>query len=392
MADPTAHPPYDLERWRRRIPLLESVIPMNNCSQAPQSDVTRAAAHAFLAMWDRRGMDWEAWLGEVGRAREQFARLINAPAHAVAVCGSVSQAASSVASALDFTGARPTVVVTDAEFPTIGHVWLAQERAGAVVRWLPVLDAIDSLERYAEAVDAHTLLVSACHGGYQTGLKQDIAGIARIAHDRGALVFVDAYQTLGTEPVDVEAMDADFLASGTLKFLMGTAGIAFLYVRPSVLERLHPRVTGWFGRHDPFAFDARLLDWAPGAARMETGTPPILDAYIARAGMALIAEVGPERIGQWTRVLSRRLIDGGLARGLELVSPRDPERKTPTTAFVCPGDAHAIEARMRTQGVLPSARGRMIRLAPHFYSSLADVDRALDVLATEIARDAGRRA
>jgi selenocysteine lyase/cysteine desulfurase len=212
------------------------------------------------------------------------------------------------------------------------------------------------------------------------GFVQDTARIAARARQAGALSFVDAYQTLGTYPLDVRALGVDFLASGNLKFLMGVPGIAFLYVRPEIVDAMRPSVTGWFGRANPFAFDAKALDWAPTASRFDSGTPPVINAYIARAGMEIINTVGAAHIRAWHETLGRRLLDGGRARGLTLHGGNDMRRKTATTAFVV-GNSHAVEEAMRARHIIPSARGDVIRLAPHFYSTLEDVDSALDVLA-----------
>ncbi len=382
----TPSPAYDLDALRSEIPLLERFVPMNNCSQAPQTTATRRAAEAYLDSWDRDGMDWERWLVEVEAARAEFARLIGAEPEEVAVGTSVSQLTAAVASALDFRAGRRKVLVTEAEFPTVAHVWLAHRRHGAEVVWVPVRNGVIDPEEYRRRIDEDTLLVSACHAYYLTGFKQDLALLARTAHEAGALLYVDAYQSLGTGPVDVKAAGVDLLAAGTLKFLMGMPGIAFLYVSPRVADRLEPTLTGWFARADPFAFDPKRLDWAPGGRRFDTGTPPILEAYVARAGMALLNDLGMEAVGAWTRELSRALVAGGLERGLELVGPRDPDRKAPTTAFRCPGDAHEVEARLRERGILASARGPVIRLAPHVYNTLEEVEAALDALAEILAR------
>jgi selenocysteine lyase/cysteine desulfurase len=375
-------PPYDIAAWRARIPILEHAIPMNNCSQAPQSDATQAAVDAYLRSWAREGMDWDAWMAEVERARQSFARLINADMDEVAVTSSVSQAASALASALSFDGNRRRVLASAAEFPTVGHVWLAQAPRGAEVGWVPLSDrgTIDTSD-YATRIDERTRVVSACHAYFVNGFKHDVAAIARLAHARGSLLFVDAYQTLGTEPIDVKALDVDALAGGTLKYLMASAGIAFLYVRRALAEQLRPTVTGWFGRAHPFAFDATALDWAPGGRRFDSGTPPIVNAYIARAGLEIIHQVGPANIAAWTRVLSDRLVSGGKARGLTLYGTPNAQFKSPTTAFWVGTDSDTVERRMRARGVIPSARGSVIRLAPHFYSTIQDVDHALDTLA-----------
>ena len=379
----TLRPGYDIDAWRRRIPLLASCIPMNNCSQAPQTDATRAAAERYLDSWNTSGMDWDAWMAEVALAKNAFAKLIGAAPSDVAVFGSVSAAASAVASALDLDGERRRIVVSGMEFPGVAHVWLAQSRRGAQLCRIPVHDDRIEPNDYDSVIDERTALVSACHGWYVNGFVQDVASIAARARAVGAMSFVDAYQTLGAVPVNVHDLGVDFLATGTLKYLMGVSGIAFLYVRPEIVESLHPTATGWFGRVDPFAFDAQTLDWSPNASRFDAGTPPVPNAYIGRAGMEIIDEVNPASIRVWHQVLARRLIDGGRARGLVLHGTDDVAHKTATTAFVV-SDSHAVETAMRARGVLPSARGNVIRLAPHFYNTLDDVDRALDTLADVI--------
>jgi len=373
-------PQFDIDAWRSRIPLLQTCVPMNNCSQAPQTLVTRAAAERYLDNWNTVGMDWDAWMNEVGLAKIEFAKLINASPDEIAVFGSVSEATSAVASALDFSKQRNTVVVTEAEFPTIGHVWLAQQPRGAEVSWVPVHDGQVRLESYDPLIDDRTAIVSACHGYYLDGFVQDVRALAERVHAKGALLYVDGYQTLGTMPVDVRAMGMDFLAAGNLKFLMGVPGIAFLYVRRELIGTLIPSVTGWFGRANPFAFQVRQLDWSPTASRFDAGTPPIINAFIARSGMGIINEIGPANVRAWLEVLGQRLLDGGRARGLTILGPTEMTRKTSTTAFVV-NDSHAVETAMRERGILPSARGPVIRLAPHFYNTIEDVDTALDTLA-----------
>src|SRR5688500_10264251 len=230
-------------------------------------------------------MDWDAWMEEVRLAKVAFAALINATPDEIAVFSSVSQATSAVASALDFTSGKRRVVVSEMEFPTTGHVWLAQQRRGAQVSWVATHDGMIESSAYDRVIDEDTALVASCHGYYLNGFTQDIRQIAARAQHVGALVFADAYQTAGVWPIDVKALGVDFLASGNLKYLMGVPGIAFLYVRPGLVESLRPTVTGWFGRANPFAFDAKQLDWSAGASRFDSGTPPIVNAYIARAGM-----------------------------------------------------------------------------------------------------------
>ena len=376
-------PAYDIARWRLRIPLLATHVPMNNCSQAPQTLDTREAAHRYLDSWNSAGMDWDSWMHEVTLAKQAFARLINADADEIAIVSSVSEAVSAIASALDFSGARRTVVLTEAEFPTVGHVWLAQQRRGATMRWVPVHDGAVDPAAYDGAMDDRTCIVSACHGYYLTGATQDLALLSHVTRAHGALLFVDAYQTLGAVPVDVKATEIDFLASGNLKYLMGVPGIAFLYVRRALIERLEPTITGWFGRANPFAFSVKALDWSPTASRFDTGTPPVMNAYIARAGMDVINSIGVEHIRDWHTILGQHLLDGGRARGLRVLGRDTMRDKTANTAFIV-DDAHRIEVAMHARGVVAAARGPVIRLAPHFYTTLDDCDVALDVLAATV--------
>ncbi|NNM31462.1 MAG: aminotransferase class V-fold PLP-dependent enzyme [Gemmatimonadetes bacterium] len=380
-------PAYDLESVRSEIPLLRTHVPLNNCSQAPQSLRTRRAADAYLASWNESGMDWDLWMGEVEAARAEFAAFIGAEASDVGVATSVSQATSSIASGLTYSNGRRRIVASGAEFPTVGHVWLAQERFGADVRWVPVRRGRVDIADYEAAIDEDTLIVSACRGYYQTGFKQDIEEIARIAHGKGSLLFVDAYQTLGSEPFDAPASGADFVAAGNLKFLMGIPGIAFVWVRPGLADGLRPAVTGWFGRADPFSFDATRLDWGEGARRLDLGTPPVLEAYVARAGMRWLREIGLEEIGAWTAHLGARCVEGAQARGLTVVGPTEPDRKAPTTAILCER-SHEVEAALRARNIIVSARGPVIRLAPHFYNTVEDVDDGLDAVARAMGTSA----
>jgi selenocysteine lyase/cysteine desulfurase len=384
MHSPTS-PDYDLAAWRKRIPIIESgaMVPMNSCSQSPQTDVTRAAAERYLESWNRDGMDWEGWMTEVALAKREFAALINAAPEDIAVFSSVSEATSAVASALDFAGAQNKIVVSEAEFPTVGHVWLAQRPRGARIEWAQVSDGTIDPVAYVDRIDDRTAVVSACHAYYMNGYMQDIGAIAARAHSHGALLFADAYQTLGAIPVDVQALGVDFLASGNLKFLMGIPGIAFLYVKRDVVQRLHPTVTGWFGRADPFAFDVKQLDWSATASRFDSGTPPVMNAYVARAGMEILNGIGVAKIRAWHEVLARRLIEGGLERGLTPHGSTDVTSKTVSTAFIV-NDSQGVEQKMRAHGIIASARGAVIRLAPHFYSTLEDCDRSLDALAESV--------
>lgn len=371
-------PPYDIDEWRKKFPLLKNCIHVANCSQSPQSDYTRQAAEAYLESWNRSGMDWERWMDEVALAKAEFAKIVNADVSEIAIGTSVSEITSVLASALSFQEKRKKVVVTEAEFPTVGHVWLAQQKYGAEIDFIPVRKGEIAADEYDQHVDELTLIASICDVYYYNGFKQKLREIIPRIHAKGSLVYVDAYQGVGTHPMDVKALNVDFLASGNLKYLLGIPGIAFLYVKKELVEILHPAFTGWFGQENPFAFDIHRLDYAADARRFDNGTPPVMAAYVARAGMRMVNEVGVENIHAWTDRLSQHCIDGALKRGLEVASPMDVESKSPVTAIRVPGDSHEVENALKKKNVIASARADVVRIAPHFFTRLEDIDYVLD--------------
>lgn len=377
---------YDIEAWRAQFPILKEAVHLANCSQSPQCDRTRAAAEAYLDSWGHMGMDWDRWVQEVNLAKAEFARIINADPEEVAVGTSVSEITSTIASALDFGGKRRKVVVTDVEFPTVGLVWLANEKYGAKVQFIPAKNGMIELDDYSRTVDKDTLITSFCDVYYYNGFKQDIAAITEMVHAQGSLAYLDAYQGIGTHPIDVKALDVDILSSGNLKYLLGIPGIAFVYVKKELIPYMRPAFTGWFGQENPFAFDIHHLDYASDARRFDNGTPPVLTSYIARAGMAIINEIGTQAIQAWTDRLSEHCLEGGRRRGFDIASPQDVRRKAPTTAFRVGSDSHAVEVALRERGIVASARGDVIRFAHHFFTKPEDLDYALDCLAEILKR------
>jgi len=371
--------PYDIETWRREFPILEHGVHLANCSQSPQSVRVRRAVQGYLDHWDDVGMDWERWMEDVDESKAEFAKLIHADPSEIAMLTSVSQATASIASSLDASGKRNKVVATEAAFPTVIFVWKAHQRHGLDLELVPVVDGEIDIAAYEKIIDERTLITSVPQVYYQNGFKQDIAAICEIAHRKGSLFYVDAYQCLGTEPVDVKSMDIDMLASGNLKYLLGLPGSAYLYVKKELIPYLKPSATGWFGQENPFAFDISSFQYASDARRFDTGTPSVITAYAAKAGMEIINQVGVENIKTWVDELSAYTIQELQKRGLTTTSPVDISKKGPTTAISVP-DPHGVESELKKRGVVASARGPIIRFAPHFFVTHLDIDRALDEL------------
>ena len=379
----------ELHSWRKEFPSLEATIHLANCSQGAQSRTVSAAVDNYMDNWLRAGADWDYWVEEVNAAKAEFARLIGAEPGEVAVVSSVSEAVSTVASALDYTSKRRRVLLTEAEFPTVGHVWLAHQKYGAQVDYVPVRGGKLHLEDYRPRLDDRTALVSVTHVYYQNGFKQDLKAVTDLVHEHGSMILVDAYQGAGTCPLNVKELGVDIFTTGNLKYLLGIPGIAFMYVRPEIIPALHPAATGWFGQQNPFAFRVKELDYAHEARRMEGGTPPVTAAFAARAGMEFINQVGLDRIGQHIDYLSYHCLNEALARNLKVVSPLDVREKGATTAIEVPGDSHAVEVALKARQVVCSARGTVIRVAPHFFNTTGEIDTALDELVAVLKNSAG---
>jgi len=367
----------DAERWRSRFPIFAEKTYVNSCSQGALSHEVRAAYEQYMADWDRLGSPWELWVEQTEAARNACARLINADADEVAVMTSVSAGVSALMSCLDFRGGRDTILVGDYAFPTVGQIAHAQEqRAGRVVH-VPLVDGVTSAESFERLIDERTAVVALSHVSFRTGARQDhIPEIVRAAHKRGALVLLDSYQAIGTVPIDVRALGVDALAAGTLKYLLASAGLGFLYVRRELIPRLTPTAIGWFSQENIFAMDIYHNTPAATARRFESGTPPVPNIYAGVAGMALVEQIGVPAIEAHIRELTDHLIAGATKLGWKVLTPRAPERRGAMVA-VRSRDVHALVGRLAAAGVVVSSRDQNLRISPHFYNTHADVERVL---------------
>lgn len=364
---------------RDHFPIFHKKIYFNSCSQGALSTEVQNAYTQYLQDWDSKGSPWELWVERSEAARHAFAGLINADPNEVADCTSVSAGVSALASALDFSGERNRVVMSDFEFPTIGQIWHAQERRGACVVHVPAAGNQIPLERFEAAIDERTKLVSITHVCFRNGSKLDVPAIVDIAHRKGALVLLDTYQTTGTMPIDVKQLKVDFLAGGVLKYLLASAGLAFVYIRKDLLPDLHPTTLGWFSQANIFAMDIYANTPSPTARRFESGTPPVPSIYAGVAGMKLVQAVGLEKIEQEIGQITGAIKEGAMRRGFNLGSPVDPKKHGALITL----RSHKVDLlvkRLEADGVITSSRDNNLRLSPHFYNNQADVDRLLDVL------------
>lgn len=369
------------ETFRSQFPSLADTVHLASCSQGAASLRLIAALEEFQWSLRSHGAPWERWMAEVDSARRMFAGIIGATPDEVAIVSCASEGAYQVASTIDWRR-RPVIVSADLEFPSIAHVWLAQRRREARVRFVPGDDCATAAEGYAAVIDDTAGLVSVPLVSYRGGHRFPIRDIAKAAHAAGARVFVDAYQAVGVLAVDVRELDCDYLVAGSLKYLLGVPGLAFLYCRDGLADDLPPELTGWFGRVDPFSFDPRTLDFARSARRFETGTPAIPSAYGAVAGMTTLDEAGADaaEIERHVNSLTASCTRALAAAGERIFSSADPALRGPQVAIV-DDDPAALSAFLAARRIVTSPRGDLLRLSFHYYNNEADVTAVCAALA-----------
>ena len=344
---------------------------INSCSQGALSDAVRASYEQYLADWDEYGAPWEYWVERQEAARAAFAGLVNAAPDEVAVTTSLSAGVSALASGLRFAR-RSKVVLTDWEFPTIGQIWHAQEARGA-----RVVHVTPTLEEFDRVVDDDTLLVSITHVCYRNGAMVDVPKIVELAHERGALVLLDAFQSIGSLPVDVKELGVDFLGAGVLKYLLGSAGLGFFYCRRDLVERVWPTQTGWFADENIFAMDHTDYSPAHTAARFQSGTPPVPAIYAGIAGIELMQEIGIAATREHVNRLNEHLVAGVDELGATVATPRELHG-----ALLCvkSTDSRALVAALDAEGIVTSERDGNLRVSAHCYNTVEDVDAVLAAL------------
>ena len=377
-------PTAALERFRARFPIFKHRVYLNSCSQGALSLDVEAAVGTFVESWRTQGSPWDRWVGEVERLRAAFAATIGADADEIAVMPNASTAIGAIATSLAFDTDRRAVVLGEFEFPTMAHVWQAQQRRGARIDWVKADGEALPVEQYSARIDERTLIVPATHVCFRNGYRLDVRRLAALCRERGAYFMLDDYQRTGTAPLDVHALGVDFLVTGALKYLLGPAGVAFLYVRRGLVERLEPLSTGWFGRVDPFAFSLEAFDWSQSARRFETGSPPVPNAYAAAAGLDLLQTLDPVSIDAQIARLVDRFVSSARARGFDVATPEDPGARGPLVV-VRSTDAATLVQRLADRAIVVSARATGLRVSFHAYNNEQDVDAVLEALDADAA-------
>ncbi len=374
----------DLADYRDEFPVLAGKAYLISASLGPIGTRARDRLDGYLEAWAAKGAPDHVWFEHVfpamGELKRSFASLAGCQRDEVAITTNISVAISTVASALDFAE-RPKVVLSELDFPTDGHVWLAQRSRGVEIEWLRSPDGLTiPLEEFDRAIDERTALVMVNRVLYRSSALVDAKEVCRIARERGALSFVDDYHGLGVVPLDLHDLGCDLYTAGVLKWMCGGPGLAFLYARRELLPRLEPTVTGWFATADPFSFDLERLQYHASARRLEHGTPPAPVVFLAQGGMDVISEVTPERIRARQGELTDHVIQRADAVGLPVRTPRDPRARGGVVNVGVGPEAERICHALLDRDVCTDFRGDGLRISPHFFNTETDVDRCFDEL------------
>lgn len=364
----------NFEALRTEFPVLGRKTYLNSGSYCALANNVKAAFEAYMEDRLLVGANWDLWVTKNESVRRLVAELLRAAPDEIAVTASVSAGLNALASALTFSGPRDKIVVSDFEFPTNAQIWHAQEPRGARVVHVPrAADGYIPLENFEKAIDERTQLVAITHVCFRNGAKLDIPGIVRLARAKGAKVLLDCYQSVGSLDIDVKALDVDFAAGGMLKYLLGTAGIGFLYVRDSLLPTLVPTNSGWFAQADIAAMDITANRPAPSARRFEAGTPPVANCYASEAGLKFLLAVGTAAVEQRNYSLTGRCMQRLEEIGWASITPAADERRGATVAVPSRDSARLVAELMR-RDIVTSFRDDNVRASFHFYNNEDDVE------------------
>jgi kynureninase len=384
----------ELLEWRREFPILEGTTYLISHSLGAMPRRAHERLQAYAEAWATRGVRaWaEGWWEMPLTVGDEVARIIGADAGTVAMHQNVSVCQSLILSCFDTTPEtrRNKIVYSELEFPSVMYVYEAHARDGRFrVHKVMSEDGITApLEATLAAIDEETLLVPLSHVLFKSASLQDARAITRRAHEVGALVVLDTYQSAGIVPFSVKDLDVDFCTGGSVKWLCGGPGAGYLYVAPRLRQTLEPKVTGWMAHAAPFSFEDGPIQYAEGAARFLHGSPAVPALYAAESGYKIINEVGVERIREKSVRQTQRLIELAEEAGLRVTSPHDPARRGGTVTVAADHAPAVTRELIRREFIVDYRPGAGVRISPHFYTK----DEELELVVREMRRILDTRA
>lgn len=356
----------------------EGVAYFASCSYGPLSVPVKNAISRYIEDWERKGMNWDFWMEKYEELRKEAAALLGAHSDEIALVSNVTSGLAAIANALNYDGKK--VTLSDLNFPTVGHVWLSQQKRGAKVEFIKSRNWMIDVGDIERAIDSSTLILSEPHVCYQSGFRySNVRELSTIAHDHGALFILDDAQSTGVIDIDVKGEDVDILVTTTLKYLLGGAGLGIMYVKRDLIEELEPTITGWFGQKNPFAFDIYHLIYANDARRFETGSPAVPTILTSLEAIKLVRQLNPKNIQSHVLSLVSYATRLGKERGLDVLSPGNGENMGPMFVFRAK-DPHKLAEGLLKEKIMVSPRGPAVRVAMHAFNSKEDVDRLFEYL------------
>ncbi len=383
-------PPDPLLEYRDQFPILSSTNYLISNSLGAVPAAASDAVGEYIRTWAERGVRaWEEhWWEMVASTGDLVAPLIGARAGEVVFQPCVTLAHAVVFSCFEFAGPRRRVVTDVMHFPSILYLIDQLAGRGAEVVVVPTHDGVTvDTQALIDAIDETTAFVNISHVLFKSAYIHDVGAIARRAHEVGAIIIVDGYQSVGTIPVDVVALDVDVYLGGCLKWLCGGPGAAFSWVRPDLAARLSPTLTGWMSHSHPFDFSP-TLERRHDAWRFLSGTPNVSAFYAARPGLEIIRQVGIEAIRAKSMHQTARLIGLASERAWRCTAPADPQRRGGTVAFDLPYGYEVSQALKEREILCDFRPGAGVRLSPHFYNTDAELDSAVGAMDKILADDA----
>jgi kynureninase len=376
MADP-------LLRWRPEFPILDTCTYLVSHSLGAMPRRTSAYLQEYADTWATRGVRaWHEGWWELGHTTgDLLTSVLGVRPGTISMHQNVTVAMAIIASCFTFDGPRRKIVMTDHEFPSNMYLFEGFRRYGAEVVYVPSTDTVRTdLDRLLDAIDDRTLLVPLSVVLFRSSYIQDVRAVIAKAHRVGAHVILDAYQAAGAIPLEIAKIDADFAVGGSVKWLCGGPGAAYLYVRPDLAERLTPSFIGWAAHAEPFAFETGPAVLAGSPERFQSGTPNIPSLYAARAGYEIVTTIGVEAIRVRSLQLTRLLIERAQAAGFRLNTPLDDRERAGVVVIDVPDGEPVSRELIRRDVIVDYRPGAGIRIAPHFYNTAQEIDRALDIM------------
>lgn len=374
-----------LNRRREEFPTLAAGIHLLSHSLGPMPRATREAMLDYCDAWERHTNEdaWAtSWWELSQRVGDRIAVCLGARTGSVQIQPNTSVALSTVVSCFDFNKSRRNkIITTELDFPSMSYIWDAQKQLGAQVDVIPSTDGITvSTDRICEAMDERTCLVALSHASYRSSYLVNAAEICERAHEKGALVLLDVYQSAGALKLDAGGWQADFMIGGTIKWLCGGPACGYLYVRPELQPDLEPRLTGWVAHAVPFAFAKAPMKYAKSVRRFAQGTPSIPALYSTIPGLEMIESFGIENIEMESRRRTQMMIEFALERGWQVNSPREAKERGGSVMIGVTNAAKVVEQLAGQKVFVDSRPNAGLRMSPHFFNTDEEVLEALRIL------------